>query len=440
MNVKDKAQGVLFSIAKTTLLNKVMTEVDISGDAYFIEPLVMAEIFPRIPWVHRYDEKDRVPIALRYMGTLRMRDSRRGLFTASRFSVNYPSTDGEYVDYTTWRGIKIFINMTIVEKESREKRSIRLYTAKTNNGLDIIKDFVYMLKRKSDSIKRRFYFEKFSIVTRDNIGQIMCADSPRTTRTFENVFIPKKSRDAIINSIGHFLKSKKWYEDSNIPYHFGILLHGPAGTGKSSVTQAIMNNWECDAYVISSTSVRWTMDTTVSGRWLFENTYGIPRFIICEDVDTAVFGGETREELEERMNTKTGHFGQIDRDTMYGQYQQAKATLGNVLNFMDGLSSPQNTIYIFTTNHLDHLDPALIRPGRIDLIIEIGYVDDETMDEFLMFHYNRHLPAGKRTKTGLTFAMLQTKVMIGMSFDDLIKEACDDVQEDSEISIVGSYW
>ena len=440
-SIKDKVQGVLFSMAKTTVLNKIMTEVDISGDAYFIEPLVISEIFPRIPWIHKYDSNHRTPKASKCYGTMWMKDVRRGVYSSTRFAVNYPTSDGEYVDYTTWRGMKIFINLTITEKESRDKRSIRLYTAKTDRSLEIIKDFVYMMKSKSDTIKRRFFNESFSVVTRDGTGSITCTENTRTNRTFDNVFIPRKSRDAIINAINHFLKSKEWYESSNIPYHFGILLHGPAGTGKSSVTQAIMNQWESDSYVIPSTSVRWTLDTTVTARWLFDNTYGIPRFIICEDVDTAVFGGETREEMEARMNEKTGHFAEVDRDSIYAQYQSAKATLGNVLNFMDGISSPQNTIYIFTTNHIEHLDPALIRPGRIDLIIEIGYADDETMDEFLMFHYHKHLPKNKHVKSGLTFASLQTKVMIGKTFNEITEEACEseDYKNDYDCIVRGTY-
>ena len=77
-----------------------------------------------------------------------------------------------------------------------------------------------------------------------------------------------------------------------------------------------------------------------------------------------------------------------------------------------------------TTNHLEKLDPALIRPGRIDVSVEIGYVDNETFAQFTKFHYGR-MPININVRNGFTFAQLQTYVMKGMSFDDL----CDLVKE-----------
>ena len=92
---------------------------------------------------------------------------------------------------------------------------------------------------------------------------------------------------------------------------------------------------------------------------------------------------------------------------------------------MDGMNSPENVIWIFTTNHIDRLDPALIRPGRIDKKIEIGYVDNETFSEFLMHHYGKGLESGYEVGGGLTFASIQTDVMLGMTYEEILEKYCN---------------
>ena len=87
---------------------------------------------------------------------------------------------------------------------------------------------------------------------------------------------------------------------------------------------------------------------------------------------------------------------------------------------MDGINAPQNVVYVFTTNHIEKLDPALIRPGRIDLTLKVDYATNETFSKFLMFHYKRSLPYGKTVVPNLTFAAVQTDVMMDATFEDII--------------------
>ena len=94
--------------------------------------------------------------------------------------------------------------------------------------------------------------------------------------------------------------------------------------------------------------------------------------------------------------------------------------LGKLLNYMDGYGSPDGTIWILTTNHINKLDPALVRPGRIDLNIEIGYATDETFVKFMKFHYGYNVPDTYHIKDGMLFGDLQTKVMLGWSVDQML--------------------
>jgi hypothetical protein len=98
----------------------------------------------------------------------------------------------------------------------------------------------------------------------------------------------------------------------------------------------------------------------------------------------------------------------------------------SLLNSLDGINAPSNTIYVFTTNHIEKLDPALVRPGRIDLKLEIGDVCRETFDMFCLRHYGKTYDGDIKFKSGITFAKLQNEVMVGKSLDELVKGVSDD--------------
>jgi ATP-dependent 26S proteasome regulatory subunit len=97
---------------------------------------------------------------------------------------------------------------------------------------------------------------------------------------------------------------------------------------------------------------------------------------------------------------------------------------------LDGIGAPTNVIYIFTTNHVEMLDPALIRPGRIDLMVEMKTAVPETLEQFLKFHYpDTSIPAITSVRDGITFAELQTKVLQGCSVEDIIAYCNNNVSD-----------
>ena len=104
-----------------------------------------------------------------------------------------------------------------------------------------------------------------------------------------------------------------------------------------------------------------------------------------------------------------------------------KVGLAEILNCIDGLQAPQNTIYVFTTNHMEKLDPALIRPGRCDVKLEIPGVTYDTFKKFAVYHYGKgadtfiddHFIKDFRVDSEITFAELQTDVMKGKTLGDI---------------------
>ena len=174
-------------------------------------------------------------------------------------------------------------------------------------------------------------------------------DSYSTTKyiphkSFDDIFFNKK--DELISFLNQFINNKPFYDKHGITYKTGILLYGPPGSGKSSIGRAIASYLNWDVWYINVNSVR-----------SLPEDYGTNTVFIFEDIDCLVSSRENNE-----LNT---------------QDSQRKLSLHEVLNFIDGIISPSSAIFIATTNYLDKIDSALIRPGRFDITYEVPYINYE---------------------------------------------------------------
>lgn len=226
-------------------------------------------------------------------------------------------------------------------------------------------------------------------------------------RCFENVFISKTVKNKLMSNLNNFLTNKKWYESHHLAYHYGILLQGPPGTGKTSIIQTIASMSNLPLYILDNYHIEDGLRKLVNET--MENPMS-PKIIVVEDIDSVLFTKNRNIELDP-SGTRDQH----------ALFLESKG-LSGLLNQMDGLCVIQNVIYIFTTNHIEQLDPALIRPGRIDLILEIGYVTDETFSQFIKHHFNKEIPQGFHIKDGVTFAELQNKVLEKIKFEELLNQ------------------
>lgn len=169
---------------------------------------------------------------------------------------------------------------------------------------------------------------------------------PRHPRPLESVVLKEGQMESIVSDIQRFLINSKWYEDRGIPYRRGYLLHGPPGCGKSSAIQAIAGRFGYGLAVLSLS------DKSLSDDRLAHLLNNLPdkTFLLLEDVDTVA----------------------PKRDSTF-----SNVTLSGLLNTIDGAVAADERIIFMTTNYPNRLDPALIRPGRIDFEVLIGEADED---------------------------------------------------------------
>lgn len=223
----------------------------------------------------------------------------------------------------------------------------------------------------------------------------------RKRRSFDEIFIPKADKELLIKSLDDFVAKRQWYIDNNIPYHFGILLYGEPGTGKSIITQAIADHLNARYNVLNGADVGWIEDSLNE---------------LCTRPDDSCYSVLAIEDVD--CAFKNSNI--IDNITV--DDKKRKGELSSILNCMDGVWASDNIIYVLTTNHKDALDPALIRPGRCDIQLEIKGVCNETFRDFCMFHYKEYPNRTVNIRKNITFAELQTDVMRGYSIEQLIEK------------------
>ncbi|XP_023522825.1 AAA-ATPase ASD, mitochondrial-like [Cucurbita pepo subsp. pepo] len=188
---------------------------------------------------------------------------------------------------------------------------------------------------------------------------------------FKTLAMDPKKKQEIINDLIKFKNGKEYYEKVGKAWKRGYLLYGPPGTGKSTMIAAMANFMEYDVYDLELTSVK---DNSELKKLLIEISN--KAMIVIEDIDCSLdLTGQRKKkkktEDEEETEEKKDPVKKAEKE----EEKQSKVTLSGLLNFIDGIWSAcgGERLIIFTTNHKEKLDEALIRRGRMDKHIEMSY-------------------------------------------------------------------
>ncbi|XP_051137582.1 protein HYPER-SENSITIVITY-RELATED 4-like [Andrographis paniculata] len=175
---------------------------------------------------------------------------------------------------------------------------------------------------------------------------------------FESLAMDDDMKQMIIDDLDRFVKRKELYRKLGKAWKRGYLLYGPPGTGKSSLIAAMANYLNFDVYDLELTDIHHNSNL----RKLLIST-GNRSILVVEDIDAASIDLSERNAAE-APPPPSGH-----------PFHTPKITLSGLLNFIDGLwsSCGDERIIVFTTNHKEKLDSALLRPGRMDVHIHMSY-------------------------------------------------------------------
>ena len=233
--------------------------------------------------------------------------------------------------------------------------------------------------------------------TLDSMGGF--TPSTKFKRNLSTIYLENKNK--IFESINVWKNSEEFYRERGIPYKLGILLYGEPGTGKSSLVHAIASELNKDVIVLTAGAI-------LNGKLSRYNTAccDTPPIIVIEEIDTIV-------------NSRQNELG-----------EKEKVILSELLNFLDGPSSPDSCIIIATTNHIEKLDPAIIRSGRFDIKIQMGKISRDLAIKMCK-DFNCNPEEILDDSTEFNPSELQSK-LIFFSKNILYKNSIDNVQANKE--------
>ncbi|KAI9204308.1 BCS1 N terminal-domain-containing protein [Polychytrium aggregatum] len=214
----------------------------------------------------------------------------------------------------------------------------------------------------------------------------------RPIRPMNSIILDGDVKQKVARDMVEFLRSEKWYADRGIPYRRGYMLYGSPGTGKTSFVTALAGEVKLNIYVISLANKGLSDETLTE---LMVDTP--PRCILLlEDIDAAFVSRESAAAVAPGASTAAAGTA------------SANVTFSGLLNAIDGVAAQEGRLLFMTTNHIEKLDPALIRPGRVDVKVLLDlatssqaqglfdqfYPHDETSSEImeLSIEFARGIP------------------------------------------------
>jgi hypothetical protein len=318
----------------------------------------------------------------------------------------------------------------------------------TENYLDTL----YESRRNTSFIYSLVDFSKYDNISKENTMPLWDECRFNSSRYFDTIFFEQKEQ--LINKLDFFENNREWYEREGHPYTLGIGLHGPPGTGKTSIIKCIANKLKRHLVVIPLSKIKTQRQFHQA---FFENEYSHKnaknpisfdkKIIVFEDIDCMadVIMERKRETTNEKTTStkdellkaiKNEFLKNNDSSSSLSSSTNAtsevpslsslmnatsatdatndKITLSFILNVIDGIRETPGRIMIITSNHYDKIDKALVRPGRIDMTLEMKNASIQVIEQVIRHYYGVEIP--RRVRSKLRDDVVSPAMLINLRF------------------------
>ena len=265
----------------------------------------------------------------------------------------------------------------------------------SSKSLSVIEEYV------SDVIKECCRKQNNTITTysldiekRDKARHISWKQKVSTSnKTITNTIVKQSVKENFYDDLIKFMDSDDVYKSRGISYKRGYLLYGIPGSGKSSLVASVANEWGFPVFKMDLSILKDNEELTKAENIIYDYIGPFdPHIMLIEDFDrSAIFDG------------------------------RSGITMDCILNILDGIEQTYGRIVILTANNVRDItrNSALVRPGRIDRMIEINYCDAQQVKDILKLYFERDAEINECAE--MTPASLNKIIQIYNDFDEIVK-------------------